>query len=275
MRTIRVVYLARAVNGVEPFERFLRSRRQFPAGLEHDFAVVLKGFKSDSDLEPYRKLIGESGAEALRVADYGFDLRAYFKAAQAFQNPQFCFFNSFVEILAEGWLQKLSSALAIPGVGLVGATGSCESMYTNVLIQRSRTPHPPLFQRLWTPIRLLLCKACFDPFPNYHMRTNGFLLSRDLLLKIWPRRVLTKRGAYLFENGRNSLAKRVWKKGLDVLIVGKNGTAFKKEQWNRSATFRLGNQENLMIADNQTRQYDDADKETREHLTHVAWGPTA
>src|SRR5262245_2399249 len=77
MRTIRVVYLARAINGVAPFERFLQSYRQFPAGIEHNFAVVLKGFRSDFDLEPYNKLVAALGAESMRVADYGFDLRAY------------------------------------------------------------------------------------------------------------------------------------------------------------------------------------------------------
>ena len=148
MRRICVVYLARAVNGVAPFKQFFQSYRRFPAGVEHDLAIVLKGFRGQPELEPYNNLIADLGAKSLRVGDYGFDIRAHLKAAREFENPYFCLFNSFSEILVEGWLEKLSSALALPGIGLVGTTASCESMYTNVLIEQSQSCHPTLFRRL-------------------------------------------------------------------------------------------------------------------------------
>ena len=59
---------------------------------------------------------------------------------------------------------------------------------------------------------------------------------------------------------------------LEVLLVGRDGRSYRKEEWSRSKTFRLDNQQNLLVADNQTRQYDQADLETRKHLTRLAWG---
>ena len=53
---------------------------------------------------------------------------------------------------------------------------------------------------------------------------------------------------------------------LQVLLVGREGRPYEKEEWSRSKTFRLDNQQNLLVADNQTRQYDQADLETRKLL---------
>src|SRR5439155_1996312 len=99
MRRICVVYLARAVNGIAAFKQFLQSYRRFPAGIDHDLVVVLKGFRGALELAPYEDLIADLGAKSLRVGDYGFDVRAYLKAAREFENPYFCLFNSFSEIL--------------------------------------------------------------------------------------------------------------------------------------------------------------------------------
>ena len=92
------------------------------------------------------------------------------------------------------------------------------------------------------------------------------------MLMLWPRCVLTKRGAYLFENGKHSLTKRVMRQGLKMIVVGRDGKGYEKEEWNRSGTFRQRNQENLLVADNQTRRYANADEAARNHLARAAWG---
>jgi hypothetical protein len=270
-----VVYLARAHSGIRSFETFLQSYRRHAAGLKHDFAIVFKGFRRPSEIEERTALAADLSPKILSVSDAGFDLRAYRIAAQRFDNPYFCYLNSYSELLAADWLAKLFVFAERPEVGLVGATGSHESMYTNVLIERRSWKNPSPLRRLWTPLRLRLCQLCFDPFPNFHLRTNGFIIARELLLKVWPALICTKRGAYLFENGKNSMTKRILRMQRDVLVVGKNGQAYQKEDWPRSHTFRCGRQENLLIADNQTRQYESADEETRKHLARVAWGEQA
>src|SRR5262249_17799329 len=112
----------------------------------------------------------------------------------------------------------------------------------------------------------------FHPFPNHHLRTNGFMIERDTMLQVWPRLITTKRGAYLFENGKNSLTQRILRLHRNVLVVGRNGQIYEKEAWARSGTFRNHGQDNLLIADNQTRQFDHADEKLRKYLELVTWG---
>jgi hypothetical protein len=267
-----VVYLARAGNDLSAFERFLRSYLNFPSGIPHEFLVVLKGFKNEQEVLKYQTLVQSLGPKFFRISDFGFDLRAYSLVARSFDNPYFCFFNSFSEILGDNWLAKMLNALQRPNIGAVGATGSHESMFTNVLVQRTAWVTPTLSQRLWTPFRLALCRACFDPFPNYHLRTNAFIIRRELMLKIWPRMRLTKRGAYLFENGKDSLTKRILRLRQKVQVIGKNGKVYEPPEWPHSCTFRSGDQENLLVGDNQTRDYAKADAQRRKYLRQVAWG---
>lgn len=133
MRELCVVHLARAQNGVEPFQRFLASYGANPAGIDHDLLVVLKGFERAADADAHRALLAPFPHATLSVSDEGFDITAYYAAVAhvAGRYRAFCFLNSYSEILAPGWLEMLHRNLGAPGVGLVGATGSWNSHSTN------------------------------------------------------------------------------------------------------------------------------------------------
>jgi len=110
------------------------------------------------------------------------------------------------------------------------------------------------------------------PFPNPHLRSNAFLISRELMNRVWPNFIVTKRGAYLWENGRKGFTPRIQGLNLRVLVAGKDGHSYAPDEWPRSGTFRQDNQQNLLVADNQTRGYDEADAEKRRQLSMYAWG---
>ena len=272
MNEICVVYLARAQNGLPPFQSFLDSYRRHAAGREHDLLIVFKGFPDPKSQEPLRELAAEFSPLFLSISDFGYDLRAYRLAARAFSHRYYCLLNSFSEILAGNWLEIMHRAIQETGVGLVGATGSCESMYSNVLAEAAESPGLPCQRKLALQVRTRLCSVCFKPFPNYHLRTNGLMIPRELMLEVWPRVVLTKRGCYLFENGKSSLTRRVERLKLKPVLVGRDGKSYEKATWSQSRTFRLGAQENLLIADNQTRLFSSADPARRAQLTRLAWG---
>jgi hypothetical protein len=270
-----VVHLARARNGLAPFQTFVASYRLNLAGMGHDLLIILKGFRGSDRVQPFQKEAEALGARTLAISDFGLDLRAYYLAMRRFDYPHFCFLNSYAELLADDWLAKMYSAIQNRGVGLVGATGSGESMYTNALLQREDETSAAPLRRLATAVRTGYCRLCFDPFPNYHIRTNAFLISRSIMLNVWPWSVPTKRSAYLFENGKNNLTKRVSRSGLDALVVGKDGRAYARDQWQASGTFRQQQQANLLIADNQSREYANASPAARRHLSRLAWGDQA
>ena len=84
--------------------------------------------------------------------------------------------------------------------------------------------------------------------------------------------VVRKWDAWRFESGRESMTRRLESHGLNVLVVGRDGVAYRKDDWANSFTFRSGGQANLLVADNRTRQYADAGNEDRRRLNTLAWG---
>lgn len=128
------------------------------------------------------------------------------------------------------------------------------------------------FEKLLKPGRRLEEYAAFPPFPNPHIRSNGFMLSRRLLLETQSAEIVTKLDACAFESGSESLTSRLRRKGLGTLIVGRDGGAYDVADWPRSGTFRLGAQESLLIADNQSRQFDAMTPGTRATHIRMTWG---
>lgn len=273
MTELGVVHLVRAQNGLPPFTNFLEAYARNPGGAPHELLIVFKGFSGDGQLEPYRKLLKAVPHRELQVSDLGVDLRAYSVAGRHFEHAYFCFLNSYATPLDENWLAKMFGFAKQPQVGIVGASGSWESMYTN-FINGAMNP-VPLHQRLMRAFRRQANRRLFFPFPNHHIRTNAFIISRQLMLQVWPRHIINKTTAYLFENGRNCFTQRVMRRGFKPLVVGRDGRAYEKEQWAASNTFRQSAQENLLMADNQTRNYAAADFATRQYLSRLAWGNEA
>lgn len=78
--------------------------------------------------------------------------------------------------------------------------------------------------------------------------------------------------AYKFESGKKGLTRQILDMGKEVLVVGKDGAGYKMGLWNRSKTFWQDDQENLLVADNQTRSYQNGTMEQRRYLSIMAWG---
>ena len=112
----------------------------------------------------------------------------------------------------------------------------------------------------------------FKPFPNYHIRSNAFIISSANMKRIRRGRVNSKMDAYRLESGKNSITKQVERMGLRPLVVGKDGVGYEKSQWNLSKTFWWPDQPNLLVSDNQTRKYENESKNEKAKLELFAWG---
>lgn len=299
MAEIGVVHLVRRKNGPAPFERFLASYREYPAGIPHDLVLIFKGFPFSRGTEAYDRLLADVPHRRMYLADYGLDLRPYFKAVKTLDHRFLCFLNSFSRILDRDWLAKLHRWASAKGVGVAGATASYQSFSTSSRERdrmlremegaarlRWRIGHVfedmqarLVAQRgaawllgvagLWDPSRF------FPSFPNYHVRTNAFMASRETLARVHIGPVFFKLSAFMFESGRDSLTNQLMQIGLRPVMVGRDGTGYEKEHWHVANIFRQGNQENLLIADNQTDLYAAADGEKRAELSRFAWGEHA
>ena len=286
---IAVVHLVRAANGPKPLRTFLDSYAAYDAGIEHELVLVFKGF-NDPPTEEYERMLARIPHRRISVSDEGYDVNVYFRVAREQQADLYCFLNSYSEILAPNWLRKLRAAIGIPGVGLVGATGSWQSIFSNyddatrvlppMLPQQPRWKrflgeNLPFLRRVRFVVRRRLLKGTFEPFPNYHLRTNAFMLRRETALGIKVPPIRRKFDAYLFESGREGLTMQVLAMEQRVLVVGRDGTTYEKDEWCRSNTFWRSNQEDLLVADNQTRSYAAADMTARLTYSTYAWGSEA
>jgi hypothetical protein len=92
------------------------------------------------------------------------------------------------------------------------------------------------------------------------------------MLKINKPLIVLKRDAHNFESGINSLTRQINSMGKKILIVGKNGIGYEKNEWNKSFTFRQKDQFNLLISDNQTNQYINSNDIEKARLAKLAWG---
>lgn len=278
--TICVIHLVRAGNGVQPLAQFLQSYENHPAGVGHELLFVLKGFDGEQVGPEIEALLQKVPHRRMHVPDPGYDITAYFRAAEATDASMLCFLNSFSVILADDWLLNLHKAALLPGAGAVGATGSWQGTYKDRRLVRdvARTIGRPAWVQslLWLPLVASLNvwrhAFSFPYFPNPHLRTNAFMLRRETMLALRPRVTRTKRQAYQFESGRHSMTRQIHKMGKSTCIVGRDGGVFESRDWWKSGTFWMGEQENLLVADNQTRRYLAADHDARKVYTKLAWG---
>jgi hypothetical protein len=169
---------------------------------------------------------------------------------------------------------KLAQAYSKSGVGLVGATGSWESI-ASTMLATSGVDHPLPIQRWCSRLRArligVLLLMLFPAFPNPHVRSNGFMITRKHFIAMRPARIRWKFQAWLFESGRNSITRRIMRRGLRVAVVGCNGTAYDINEWPISRTFWQNDQENLLIHDNRTLAYFRANLAMRARLSWAAW----
>ena len=266
---ICVVHLVRACNGIEPLKIFLTSYKDHPAGLKHEIFYILKGFRENEITFEMESLLNQYNHRRMSIPDDGYDIDSYIAAAHVLKNKYLCFFNSFSEILDDNWLEKLYMHLSSEGCGMVSATGSWESLYTDSLSSGRKLPLYYWVRRILT----LGIKRNFLPFPNPHLRTNGFCIGRDLFLDVTQGYTIkNKNDTFFVESGRDGISRRIALRGLDLIVVGRDGRGFFPDEWPLSKTFRQGEQENLLVADNQTRMFIDADTSTRISLSKNAWG---
>jgi hypothetical protein len=301
-----LVHLVRKANGISAFSEFAGAYRSHPAGIEHELVLAMKGFSSPADASPYLEEIEDLELSSLFFPDRGYDIGVYLACAARLRRDRYCFVNSFARPEVDGWLAMLDAALERPGVGQVGATGSWAShhsfwMYSLGLSSAYRGLMPaPLVARkllmgieserdgkerrsvldlvrarLRTLVRLPEELMGFAPFPNPFLRTNAFMISHATLRELGMFVVRNKMDAYSVESGREGITSQLRRLGLTSLVVDRFGAVYGPDRWHLSRTLWQGEQEGLLVADNQTALYSDGDAARRRLLSTFSWGSSA
>jgi hypothetical protein len=245
MKSIAVVYLDRATNPKWAKLNFISSIKRNRAGRPFDLIIIEKGYSNfaNSKQRIPQNIPDMHVVETVGVSDELFPLRCLFDFALSSYHEYLLFFTSWSKALAPLWLDKMMScAERNPECGVVASTASWEALDQET------------------------------PFPNPSVRTNGFLIKRSLLIELQTGRLETKFDGNLFEAGPNSLYNQIVGLGLEGVVVDRDGREWRVMDWPKSQTFRSGNQDGLLFADNRTQDFAQANRARRKKLLRLAWG---
>ena len=250
---MRVLYLHRTVDGSSNLlQNFIESvNTQVLANIgDFSLSLLVKGpEKVDLDRVRYEaKSCKVELEEILELPDDGYDLSAYFRATELLAPKATLFLNSYSRFRQPVALETINRAwFSLPQRSLLGCSGSHGTF-------ASRAYFKNVTSTLFSPLTLLWNTSSdndFPPMPNPHVRTTGFVChSLDLNSYFKLRGCSTKKQCHLVESGYDSLTNFFEEK----FILSVNGLHPVEEVV--FGGFRDDRQQNLLISDNHTDQYD-------------------
>jgi hypothetical protein len=128
-RTVGVVYLAWHALGCDVFRQFAESYRRFSAGCEHDLIVIYAGFQTREELDEAIAVFRDIPHVRVEFPDIRFDIGYYLETARRVSHEYLCFLNTYAKLVTPNWLALLYKHISRDDVGLVGTTGSYESLF--------------------------------------------------------------------------------------------------------------------------------------------------
>lgn len=277
--TVAVVYLIGPPYSFENYKRFIESYIGYSSGFGHKLVLLFNNLPDRHDANLFIKDI--SKIENLQFEVFHSkslqDISAYRWIAQELKESHILFFNSHAEILFENWLIKFVNVFKSSTPGMVGATGTWQSHYS-LVFQKNRwiwekgKTIKENFDKYKLMIKaFFLWQIYFKPFPNPHLRTNAFMVDKKIFCSLKFNALTNKMLAYRMESGRNGFASQLAKKGLSIVMLGKNGEYYNMPEWPQSKIYYANNQENLLIGDNHTRLYANANDALRRQLSYLVW----
>ncbi len=298
-----VIHLVRAANGIGSLREFAAAMRAHPPGVEHELVLAMKGFGSMAEAAPYIAEVADLDPRIEFFPDVGLDLGLLFAAVARLRRGRYCFVNSHTRPAVAGWLGKLDAALALPGVGMAGATGSwlsshswltysmgLPSFYRGVLppigetrrllleidLEQLRIERRSKLDALRTRLQLLSQLPeellAFAPFPTPHLRNTMLMVGHETLRSLRLFAVRSKFDTYVLESGSLNMVGQLARMGRHALVVDSAGAVYEPSEWYRSGTYWQGGQERLLAIDNRTLSYERGDAARRRVLSALAWG---
>lgn len=269
-RPLAVVHLVVRELGIDHFKTFISSYRVFEAGMEHVLVLGLKQFERDDDFLPYQKELSGIECEIVHVQDVGHDIGSYVAIASATEFENYCFINSKTELNADKWLKKLTDQHQKCPNGIAGATGSWQSLASDALQYKPST-RPVFLMNIRRVLGYIWLRRKFPKFPNPHLRTNVFVVSRGVFLSLNFGNIGSKNDTWKLESGRNSISRQIQARDGELIIVDSEGKSYRPESWASSDTFWQDDQQGLLAKDRQTRIYEEANQAERAAMKAEAW----
>lgn len=244
MTRVAVVYIDRHGNDPRFARHFLASLFRNEPGASFELIWQAKNYPMGCNSPEIERVRADLSVPVsiVHYPDDAYQFTLALDVARSLDCELLLFFTSWSRIVAPFWLRHyLHGFDSVPGCGVIGATGSYELM--------TETPE----------------------FPNVHIRTNAFMISRKTLLGLHFGPLQSIYDGNLVEAGPNGLTRQIKAMGLQPVVVDREGRCYLHEDWPTSRTFRSGRQERLLVADNRTFDFAVAKRDARVYLARLAW----
>lgn len=278
---ICVCYLVRFRKG-KKFVEDLSSLKKFyfsycsnKAGIIHKLFILIKGPMANESIRIIMRIL-PTNIPIIKLPDEGYDLGSFTEFARHRAESHMFLLNQHSIILTKNWLKIYDTVLKKTKSRIVASTASMAShadFYTQKISnQKFCIKHYTI--NILKKIKAQYYSFIFPKYPNPHIRTNALLIETSLWLEYFQNlNIKTKLQCHEIESGKKSFYVFLKKKKEKVPIVrndGKYVTSFSK--WKNFVPFRNFNQKKkLIISDNQTRFYQNANIQKKIELYEISW----
>jgi hypothetical protein len=278
---INVCYLLRLRKGkkfaedINCIKKFYFSYSSHRAGVAHKLFILIKGPLADKSIKIIRKVV-PSNVSIIKLKDKGYDLGSFTEFARYRAESHMFILNQHSVILIQNWLKIYNNVLKKTKSKIVASTSSMSSLANpyNLEINNLISFVKYFLIIIFNKIKSKYYYSAFPKYPNPHIRTNAILIKTTLWLEYFKDLdIKSKSQCYEIESGKNSFYNFLKKKKEKIIIVRKDAKYVASHlKWKNFVPFRNSNQKfKLIISDNQTRFYENANVKKKNQLEKESW----
>lgn len=260
-----VCYLYTSFDQIDSIENFKYHYKKHISGYNHKLIICFK-LLNKLQITKIINMIKDLKFEIFidDIEENDFDFGSYKRVSEKYINRDIFFLNSHSYPICDNWLKSLMKYKEKNN--LIGASGSYESMLTSINFKKKYKILSYLF-------RLYKFRKSFPNFPNPHLRTSCFLINSEIFLDYMiNKKIKSKFDAWKIESGFNSLTNYFKSKNYNIFVVNSKGEKFLEKEWKISNTYCYLDQENLIISDKHTRNYQLKSLEKKIESSINVWG---
>lgn len=264
---ILVCYLFTKFDENNDLKKFIDNYKFFSSGINHKLVICLKLLNDDKVSNVKNFLLKEKVEFELFIdvnKNNDYDFGSYSRVADKYKDYLIFFLNASSRPVFSSWLKLVVNNYKINTI--IGTTASYESHENNIKLKK-------FYKIISYTYKKIRNKINFNPFPNPHLRTTGFLINAKDYINFYNNKSCkSKFDAWKIESGKSSITNFFLNKNFNTLLINSDGKSFNPLDWHSSNTYCFKETSKLLISDRHTRKYDNMNNKEREHIIKVVWG---
>ena len=262
---ILVCYLITKFDDENTLLTFLKNYKNFKSGYPHELLICFKLLNSEK-MENFRKiLVNVEHTEFIDKKDENdYDLGSYKRVASYYQSRHIFFLNSYSYPICENWSNMI--IMNYEKNSLLATSASYESLLSSIKLKK-------FYKLISFLIKKFKYTQYFDPFPNPHIRTTGFLIKGSEYLEFMNNKTISSKiDVWRIESGKNSLTNHFKKLNFNIYVINSDGERFSEDKWKESQTYNYLEHNKSIISDKHIRKYHSMNKSEKLKFQSNSWG---